>query len=385
MVMVMPYDSDEGRAVSGGLTAILTGRSYSYSAKMAESIGAFKRYSANKKHMLKVIRNHRRAAYDAPQSEYESLSVTPVGLNEAMTPKDILECARKTWDEALELGEKHGYRNAQVTAIAPTGTIGLVMDCDTTGIEPDFALVKFKKLAGGGYFKIINNSIPPALQRLSYGENQIKKIVEYCIGTGTLARSPAISYSSLDEKGFTEREYKILDNSLKNAFSLNDAFGVWGFGSDFLEVTLGIPESTYSLPGFNLLRHLGYSADEIRTAELFACGTMTLEGAPGFKAEHMAIFDTATPNGRDGVRSIHWKGHILMMSAAQPFVSGAISKTINMNGNATVNDIRGAYLMAWKQMLKAIAIYRDGSKLSLPLSIRYIWHPDTRTRATKKR
>ena len=368
MVMGIPYDSEQGRSIAAALSAVLTGEGYAMSARIAAHTGPFSRYAANSEHMLRVIRNHRRASYNVDASEYEGLSVQPVGIDEKFCPPDLLAAARESWDRALELGTKHGYRNAQVTAIAPTGTIGLVMDCDTTGIEPDFALVKYKKLAGGGYFKIINQSIPPALKKLGYSKAESEAIVAYCVGHGTLAGSPVISLDDLRERGFGDTELERVESALKNAFSLDGAFGPWLFTPEFLDTKLHVPEVTWSLPGFNLLRHLGFSADEVAIAEQWACGTMSMEGAPGLKPEHLAVFDTANPSGRKSTRSIRWEAHIGMMAAAQPFVSGAISKTINMANSATVEDVKGAYMMAWRQMLKAIAIYRDGSKLSQPLS-----------------
>ncbi len=368
MVMGKPYDSDEGRAITGALTAILTGESYATSALLAKEAGTFPRFAPNKEHMLRVIRNHRRAAYNAPKDEYEGLSITPQAIDPEVCPEDLATEARAAWDRALELGQKYGFRNAQVSVIAPTGTIGLVMDCDTTGIEPDFALVKYKKLAGGGYFKIINQSIPPALEKLSYGKQQIEDIIHYCVGHGSLEGAPGVTVEALREKGFGDTELSALESAMKSAFSLESACGSWLFAEDFLKEKLGLPKATWSLPGFSLLRHLGFSDEEIQAADLYVCGTMCVEGAPHLKEEHLAVFDTANPNGRLGKRSIRWKGHIDMMAAAQPFISGAISKTINMPNNAGVEDVKGAHFLAWQKMLKAIALYRDGSKLSQPLS-----------------
>ena len=368
MVMGIPYDSDEGRAIAGALTAILTGESYAMSAEIAADVGPFPRYEANRESMLRVIRNHRRAAYAAPKEEYEALSVTPQSINAEQCPADMLAAARECWDEALARGQKHGFRNAQTTAIAPTGTIGLVMDCDTTGIEPDFSLVKFKKLAGGGFFKIINQSIPPALKKLGYRKQQIDEIVAYCVGHASLEDAPGIDEAGLRQKGFGDAQLQKVRAALKSAFSLHDAFGPWLFDKEFLENTIGVPEATYSLPGFSLLRHLGFSEEQIEQAEIHACGQMGVEGAPHLKDEHLPVFDTANPSGRSAVRSISWQAHVEMMAAAQPFVSGAISKTINMPNNASVDDVKGAYMLAWDRMLKAIALYRDGSKLSQPLS-----------------
>lgn len=368
MVMGIPYDSDEGRAIAAALTAILTGEAYAESARIAAQAGPFNRYEANREHMLRVIRNHRRAAWNLPKDEYEGLSVYPVGISEESCPADLLKTARECWDRALELGERHGYRNAQVSAIAPTGTIGLVMDCDTTGVEPDFALVKFKKLAGGGFFKIINRSIPPALRKLGYGEDRVEEIIRYCVGHGTLAGAPGVSAESLAAKGFSREVLARIDAALETAISLSSVMGPFTLGGDFLSRVLGIPEVTYSLPGFDLLRHLGYSEREIEEAELYACGTMTIEGAPHLRTEHLPVFDTANPSGKIGKRSIAWTAHVEMMAAVQPFVSGAISKTINMPASSTVADVEGAHMLAWKRMLKSIALYRDGSKLSQPLS-----------------
>jgi ribonucleoside-diphosphate reductase alpha chain len=368
MVMGIPYDSEEGRTIAGALAAILSGEAYRTSALMAQELGPFARFKANREGMLRVIRNHRRAAYTSRKSEYEKLSVTPHGLDPAYCPRDLLAAAKRAWDEALALGEKYGYRNAQVSVVAPTGTIGLVMGCDTTGIEPDFALVKFKKLAGGGYFKIINSSIPPALQKLGYSKKQIDDIIHYCIGHGTLAGSKSISFEALKKKGFTPAVLKKTEAALKNTFSLSGAFLVSVLGSDFYEKQLKLGKSVYTDPNFQLLRHLGFSTEEIEAASSFACGTMTLESAPHLKAEHYPVFDTASKPGTRGTRAIAWRAHIEMMASVQPFITGAISKTINMPNNATVEEIKSAYRLSWEKMLKSVAIYRDGSKLSQPLS-----------------
>jgi ribonucleoside-diphosphate reductase alpha chain len=367
MVMGLAYDSDEGRAVAAALSAILTGESYAQSARMAAEWGPFARYADNSETMLKVIRNHRRAAYDAKSDEYEDLGIAPIGLKEWACPGNLIAAARETWDQALELGLKHGYRNAQVSAVAPTGTIGLLMDCDTTGVEPDFALVKFKKLAGGGYFKIINSSVPPALKSLGYDENASKEILRYALGTGSLEKAPGINLSILRQKGFSELSISKIESALKSAFSLEGCFSPHILGSEQMEVLDLLPEE-YENPSFNLLTRLGFSPSEIEEAELYACGTMGLEGAPGLKDEDLPVFDTATPSGKKGTRSIDWKAHIAMMAATQPFISGAISKTINMPNTVTTEDVKGAYMLAWKSMLKSIALYRDGSKLSQPLS-----------------
>ncbi|MDR2134102.1 MAG: vitamin B12-dependent ribonucleotide reductase [Treponema sp.] len=368
MIMGLAYDSEEGRAVAGALSALLSGEAYAQSARMAAGLGPFLRYGENARNMLRVIRNHRRAAYNAQNAEYEGIHTVPRGIDPSCCPVYLLDAARAAWDRALDLGSAHGFRNAQVTAIAPTGTIGLLMDCDTTGVEPDFALVKFKKLAGGGYFKIINQSVPPALEALGYSPEAIDRIVAYATGRRTLANAPGINAKTLESRGFTREAVAAAEEAVKTSLSLEGVFNPWILGKDFIERVLRIPEATWSLPGFSLLKHLGFSAAEIEAAELYACGTMGLEGAPGLKKEHYAVFDTATPSGRNGRRSIAWTAHIGMMAAVQPFISGAISKTINMPNSAGYEDVKGAYMLSWKNALKAVALYRDGSKLSQPLS-----------------
>jgi ribonucleoside-diphosphate reductase alpha chain len=280
----------------------------------------------------------------------------------------MLLAARRAWDHALELGAAYGYRNAQVTVIAPTGTIGLVMDCDTTGIEPDFALVKFKKLAGGGYFKIINQSLPPALANLGYTDQQVQDIVRYCVGAQTLKGAPFINHDTLRQKGFDDAALQRLERGLGQAFEIQFAFNKFILGEAFCVEQLGLTEGQLTEANFNMLKVLGFTQEEIATANDFCCGTMTVEGAPHLRAEHLAVFDCANRCGRIGQRSIAVDAHIRMMAAAQPFISGAISKTINMSAEATVDDVKAAYLLAWKSMVKAVALYRDGSKLSQPLS-----------------
>jgi len=367
MVMGKPYDSEEGRAIAASLSAIITGEAYAQSARMAAAFGPFARYGANADHMLRVIRNHRRVAYDAAPSEYEQLSVKPWGLKADKAPEYLVKAAREAWDEALALGEKHGYRNAQTTAIAPTGTIGLLMDCDTTGIEPDFALVKFKKLAGGGYFKIVNQSIAPALHALGYSEDKIEDIKTYMVGTGSLRGAPGVSLEALAAKGLPEDALKKADNALRDAMSLDAAFNSFVLGAEAFDA-VGAVSEIRSAPGFDILRFLGFSDKDIETAEAYACGSMGIEGALHVKKSHYPVFDTATPSGRTATRSIIWQAHVSMMAATQPFVSGAISKTINMPNSATYDDVKGAHMTAWQSMLKSIALYRDGSKLSQPLS-----------------
>jgi ribonucleoside-diphosphate reductase alpha chain len=368
MLMGLAYDSAEGRGVAAALSALLSGEAYAQSARMAAELGPFLRYADNRAAMLRVIRNHRRAAYNVPAGDYEGLHTPPRGIDPAACPAYLLGAAQAAWDRALDLGEAHGYRNAQVSAIAPTGTIGLLMDCDTTGVEPDFALVKFKKLAGGGYFKIINQSVPPALEALGYAPEQIDGIIAYATGRKTLAGAPAVSLADLEARGFTPAALAAAEEAVKTAVGMEGVFNPWILGKDFVADTLGVPESAWSRPGFSLLRRLGFSDGDIEAAERYACGTMGLEGAPHLKPEHLAVFDTATPSGKGGKRSIAWAAHIDMMAAAQPFISGAISKTINMPNNADYEDVKGAYMLSWRSALKAVSLYRDGSKLSQPLS-----------------
>ncbi|WP_264046543.1 vitamin B12-dependent ribonucleotide reductase [Methylobacterium flocculans] len=368
MSMGLPYDSDKGRALAGALTAIMTGVAYATSAEMAGELGAFPTYEENADAMLKVIRNHRRAAHGEAEG-YEFLSIAPVPLDLANVPQaDLAERAKLAWDRALALGEEHGYRNAQATVIAPTGTIGLVMDCDTTGIEPDFALVKFKKLAGGGYFKIINRAVPDALRTLGYREAEIAEIEAYAVGHGSMGQAPAINPGSLRAKGFTDDKIAAVEAGLKSAFDIKFVFNRWTLGDDFLKDVLKVPADKLADPTFEILPFLGYSKKDIEAANTHICGAMTLEGAPFLKQEHYAVFDCANPCGRIGKRYLSVESHIRMMAAAQPFISGAISKTINMPNDATVEDCKNAYRLSWTLALKANALYRDGSKLSQPLN-----------------
>jgi ribonucleoside-diphosphate reductase alpha chain len=376
MTMGLSYDSKEGRALCGALTAVMTGTSYATSAEMAKELGPFPGYKKNAAHMLRVIRNHRRAAHGESRG-YEALAVNPVPLDHASVPQaDIVGHARAAWDKALELGELHGYRNAQTTVVAPTGTIGLVMDCDTTGIEPDFALVKFKKLAGGGYWKIINRAVPEALRALGYRENEIAEIEAYAVGHGSLSNAPAINISTLKAKGFTDEALKKVEAALPTAFDIKFAFNKWTFGEDFLRDTLKIAPEAIAAPQFDLLAAVGFSKREIEAANVHICGAMTVEGAPHLKAEHYSVFDCANPCGKIGKRYLSVESHIRMMAASQPFISGAISKTINMPNDATVEDCKSAYLLSWKLALKANALYRDGSKLSQPLNSQLISDDD---------
>ena len=364
----IPYDSPKALAISGALTAIMTGEAYGTSAEMAAELGPFPSYAKNREAILRVIRNHRRASYNAAPEEYEGLTITPIGIQPEHCPPELLVAARRGWDRALELGTAYGYRNAQVTVIAPTGTIGLVMDCDTTGIEPDFALVKFKKLAGGGYFKIINQSIPAALRALGYAESQIQDIVNYCVGRQTLQTAPFINHETLRQKGFDDAVLARMEVGLAQAFEIQFTFNKYALGEDFCREKLGLTDAQLNESNFNMLKALGFTQEEIAAANDYCCGTMTVEGAPHLKAEHLPIFDCANRCGRIGQRYIAVDAHIRMMAAAQPFISGAISKTINMPADATLEEVKSAYLFAWKSMVKAVALYRDGSKLSQPLS-----------------
>ncbi|MEK6787082.1 MAG: vitamin B12-dependent ribonucleotide reductase [Nitrospirota bacterium] len=364
----IPYDSPKALAICGAITSIMTGEAYGTSAEMAAELSPFSGYANNREHMLRVIRNHRRAAYQAPQAEYEHLTIAPMGIRPEHCPPDMLLAARRAWDHALELGTAYGYRNAQVTVIAPTGTIGLVMDCDTTGIEPDFALVKFKKLAGGGYFKIINQSLPMALATLGYTDQQAQDVVRYCVGAQTLKGAPFINHDTLRQKGFDDAALDRLESSLGQAFEIQFAFNKFTLGEAFCVEKLGLTEAQLNEISVNMLKTLGFTQEEIAAANDFCCGTMTVEGAPYLKAEHLAVFDCANRCGRIGQRSIAVDAHIRMMASAQPFISGAISKTINMPADAMLEDVKAAYLLAWKSMVKAVALYRDGSKLSQPLS-----------------
>jgi ribonucleoside-diphosphate reductase alpha chain len=363
----------------------MTGVSYATSAEMAKGLGPFPGFEKNREHMLRVMRNHCRAAY-GEAAGYEEISIAPVPLDhKSLTTStypaikgyaDLSAHAKAAWNKAIKLGEAHGYRNAQSTVIAPTGTIGLVMDCDTTGIEPDFALVKFKKLAGGGYWKIINRAVPEALRTLGYSESDIAEIEAYAVGHGNLAQAPAINHTTLKAKGFTDEALAKVEKALPTAFDIKFAFNKWTLGEDFCRDKLGIPAEQLANPSFDLLAALGFSKREIEAANIHVCGAMTVEGAPHLKLEHYAVFDCANPCGRTGKRYLSVESHIRMMAAAQPFISGAISKTINMPNEATVEDCKAAYLLSWQLALKANALYRDGSKLSQPLNSQLIADED---------
>lgn len=364
MRMGIPYDSDESRTIAGCLTAVMCGEAYATSAEMAGHLGPFPGYERNREHMLRVIRNHRRAAYNASEDEYEDLTVTPTGIDPTHVSEKLVLASRECWDRALEFGERFGYRNAQVTVIAPTGTIGLVMDCDTTGVEPDFALVKYKKLAGGGYMKIVNQSVPQALATLGYDEAQRDEIITYITGMGTLKGAPGINHETLKEKGFTDESILAVEDQIGTAMDLSFAFNSYTLGNDLLE-KIGIRDPAEDA---DILQEMGFTPDQIEAATEYACGRMTIEGAPHLKDEHLPVFDCANKCGRHGTRYIPYEAHIKMMAAVQPFISGAISKTINMPKEAVVDDISKAYRMSWSLMLKANALYRDGSKMSQALN-----------------
>jgi ribonucleoside-diphosphate reductase alpha chain len=368
MVMGIPYDSKEATNIAGAIGSIMSATAYATSAEMAAHMGSFEGYESNQDSTLRVLRNHRRAAYNASPKEYELLNTPPVGLDPEHCPEYLLSSARTEWDRVLDLSEQHGVRNAQVTVIAPTGTIGLVMDCDTTGVEPDFALVKFKKLAGGGYFKIINQSVPFALRNLGYSETQADEIVNFCKGRATLEGCPHINPERLKDHGFDQASLDKIEGLLAGAFDLSMVFNRFTFGDEFILNKLGVPSTTLNRPEFDLLSSIGLTRKEISEANDYVCGTMTLEGAPHIKDSHLPVFDCANKCGKNGKRYIRYEAHIEMMASVQPFISGAISKTINMPAEASVEDVQSAYMMSWKRGLKANALYRDGSKLSQPLS-----------------
>lgn len=367
MVSGIPYDSEDARSTAAAISAIMGGESYATSAEISSAVGPFPKYLENKDHMLRVIKNHRRAAYNAKPEEYEQLEIKPVGINHKVCPEYLLKAAITAWDRALELGEKFGFRNAQATLIAPTGTISLQMDCDTTGIEPDFALVKFKKLAGGGYFKIINQSVSTALKNLGYNSDQIDDIIKYVAGANSLRSSPYINEFTLKSKGFTLEDLQKIEKILPTVFDLKQAFTVWNIGEETMK-RLGFKPEQYNDPKFDLLKALGFSDQEIEIANDHICGTMMIEGAPHLKEEHYVVFDCANKCGKRGKRFIDYMAHVKMMAATQPFLSGSISKTINMPNEATIEDVKKVYMESWRLALKSIALYRDGSKLSQPLS-----------------
>ncbi len=367
MMNGIAYESDEAYAIAGSITALMTAESYKTSAEMARLLGPFPKFEYNREDMLRVMRNHRRAAFNAEDNEYEKLTVRPVGIDPEYAPAYLLAAARESWNDALAMGEKYGYRNAQTTLLAPTGTIGLLMDCATTGVEPDFALVKFKKLAGGGYFRIANEAIPKALENLGYTDEEIEDILSYAKGTADITTSPHVSLEVLKTKGFIDEDIVSLNKALKGAFEIKFAFNIWTLGEDCMK-RVGFKPEEYNAPDFNMLKALGFSEEHIEEANQHVCGAMTIEGAPHLKLEHYSVFDTANKNGKKGTRFIYYMGHVNMMASVQPFLSGAISKTINMPNEATLEDVKYAYEQSWKLALKSVALYRDGCKLSQPLS-----------------
>ncbi|HJM41444.1 MAG TPA: vitamin B12-dependent ribonucleotide reductase, partial [Candidatus Thalassarchaeaceae archaeon] len=367
MHMGIPYNDSRGYAICGAISAIMTGEAYATSADMASFLGPFPEYEANSEHMLRVMRNHRRAAYNKPADEYEGVSIAPMGIDSKKCPKDLLDAARSVWDQALEMGKEHGYRNAQTTVIAPTGTIGLVMAADTTGVEPQFSLVQYKTLAGGGSLRIINRGVPSALKRLGYNEGQVQEIVEHVMGAGSLERCESVPMQSLLEMGFSDTEFSKIEGAVENVFDIRSLFAPHVLGHEFCMGTLKIPSEECDTPFFDTLGFLGFASSEIEDAHNHIYGHLSIEDAPHLKEEHLAVFDCATPGGKNGTRCIDWDAHVLMMAAAQPFISGAISKTINMPSDASIEDVRAAYDLSHSTMNKACAVYRDGSKLSQPL------------------
>lgn len=365
MAAGIAYDSDRARATGGAITSLMTATAYSTSAEIASVLGPFSHYSVNASAMKRVIGNHRAAAYNT--GAYETLSIQPAGLDEAWCPPALLQATRKAWDQALERGEIYGFRNAQATVIAPTGTIGLLMDCDTTGIEPDFSIVKFKKLSGGGYFRIINTAVPPALRALGYSSMETEEIIRYVTGHNTFHGAPYINAETLTAKGFAKADLNKLETAAHSAFHLKYLFSVYTLGNECME-RLGISPGKYGNPEFNLMEELGFTSAQIEEANRWICGTMTMEGAPYLKEIHLPVFDCANRCGEYGKRFLHPLSHLKMMAAAQPFISGAISKTINFPNECTVEEIKDTLEKAWRMGLKACTIYRDGSKLSQPLS-----------------
>ena len=384
MHMGIPYDDERAYAICGAITSIMCGETYSTSAEMASILGPFPDYERNSEHMLRVMRNHRRAAYDSSVDDYEGLTVSPMGINAKKCPKDLLEAARESWDRAVREGEEHGYRNAQTTVIAPTGTIGLIMGADTTGVEPQFSLVQFKTLAGGGSLRIVNKGVPSALRRLGYSDNECKTIEEYIIGTGRIAGCPSLPVDRLMEAGLSGKDLAEIESKMGDVFDIRSAFAPSLLGKELCTGSLGMTEDQYEDAFFDTLSFLGFTQEEVDAAEEHIFGNLTIEGAPGLKEEHLAVFDCATPCGAKGKRSIAWPAHVKMMAAAQPFISGAISKTINMPSNSTVDDVREAYNLSHTTMNKACAVYRDCSKLSQPLMNKLVEDTDLTEEVTEE-
>ena len=383
MHMGIPYDDERAYAICGAITSIMCGETYSTSAEMASILGPFPDYERNSEHMLRVMRNHRRAAYDSSVDDYEGLTVSPMGINAKKCPKDLLEAARESWDRAVREGEEHGYRNAQTTVIAPTGTIGLIMGADTTGVEPQFSLVQFKTLAGGGSLRIVNKGVPSALRRLGYSDSECKTIEEYIIGTGRIAGCPSLPVDRLMEAGLSGKDLAEIESKMGDVFDIRSAFAPSLLGKELCTGSLGMTEDQYEDAFFDTLSFLGFTQEEVDAAGEHIFGNLTIEGAPGLKEEHLAVFDCATPCGAKGRRSIAWPAHVKMMAAAQPFISGAISKTINMPSNSTVDDVREAYNLSHTTMNKACAVYRDCSKLSQPLMNKLVEDTDLTEEVTE--
>ncbi|MEZ4288468.1 MAG: vitamin B12-dependent ribonucleotide reductase [Polyangiales bacterium] len=363
MQLGISYDSDTGRAICAALTSIMCGEAYATSAELAATKGPFNGFRQNRQPMLRVMNKHRDVAYRVNEAGGPGMT-----SDEPTTcPNVLVDAARRSWDLAVDLGEKYGYRNSQTTVLAPTGTIGLLMDCDTTGIEPDFALVKFKKLAGGGYFKIVNQSVPQALERLGYTQAQVADIVSFVTGTNTFTGAPHAGRKFLLEQGLNERDIEKAEKALRGVFDVGSALAPWVLGTETYE-RLEIPASKYGAPGFNLLRHWGLKDSQIAEMNDVVIGRMTIEGAPHLRAEHLPVFDCANRCGKTGQRFLAPMAHVHMMAAAQPFLSGAISKTVNLPKESTVEDVEDIYMEGWKLGLKAVALYRDGSKSSQPLN-----------------
>ncbi len=362
MRLGISYDSAQGRAMCAAITAIMCGEAYRTSAEIAASKGAFAGFEKNRQPMFHVMNKHRQAL-----SRIEERAGYQTDSTEPRIASELIEAAQKSWDEAIELGNSHGYRNAQATVLAPTGTIGLLMDCDTTGIEPDFALVKFKKLAGGGYFKIVNQSVPLALERLGYTAAQITDIISYITGTNTFTAAPHASRKWLTEKGLTKKEIESAEAALSAVFDVSHAFTARVIGKQAFQ-RLEIKADEYENPKFNLFKRLGLDPQQIEKLNDYVLGHMTIEGAPHLRKEHFPVFDCANRCGRKGKRYLSPLAHIRMMAAAQPFLSGAISKTVNLPNSATLEEVSDIYMKGWELGLKAVAIYRDGCKSSQPLS-----------------
>ncbi|MEO0697207.1 MAG: vitamin B12-dependent ribonucleotide reductase [Pseudomonadota bacterium] len=372
------YGSDDAQGITASISSLMSGAAYRTSAELSSVYGPFPAFTRNRDDMLRVLRNHRRAACGTrDHGDFEGLAKPPTSPALETAPwANLATRAGSVWDDAYEIGSLSGFRNAQVTAIAPTGTIGLVMDCDTTGIEPDFALVKFKKLAGGGMIKLINQSVPSAFAALGYTNQQIEDISHYATGRQTLRGCPVVNRESLSAEGFSEKQISALEGRLEQAFDLTFAFMPDALGETFCRQTLGYDDEQMAQSGYDVMRDLGFSDEDIHAANLYACGAMTLEGAPHIKPEHLDVFDCAVPCGRIGDRALSVDAHLDTMAAAQPFISGGISKTVNLPAPASVADCGRTYLRAWDLGLKSIALYRDGSKLSQPLT-RFVMNETT--------